>query len=88
MTPLFGAIMPTVRDHDVAGATVFEDFMGYAPHEDIATSTILRLAGETPIIVDTVDKEERRSPVSHGPTIYRTTVNRSATRSTAKRYVR
>jgi PII-like signaling protein len=38
---------------------LFERFMGYAPHADIATAGILRLAENLPVVVDIVDSEER-----------------------------
>jgi PII-like signaling protein len=33
--------------------------MGYAPHADIATAGILRLAENLPVVVDIVDSRER-----------------------------
>jgi PII-like signaling protein len=33
--------------------------MGYAPHADIATAGVLRLAENLPLVVDIVDSEER-----------------------------
>jgi PII-like signaling protein len=32
--------------------------MGYAPHADIATAGILRLAENLPVVIDIVDSEE------------------------------
>lgn len=57
--PLFEAILLAARDHGLAGATVFKGFMGYAPHADIATAGIVRLAANLPVVVDIVDEEER-----------------------------
>lgn len=57
--PLFEAIVLAARDHGLAGATVFKGFMGYAPHADIATASILLLAENLPVVVDVVDDEER-----------------------------
>ena len=57
--PLFEAIVLAAREHGLAGATVFRGFMGYAPHADVATAGILRLAENQPVVVDIVDEEER-----------------------------
>jgi uncharacterized protein len=57
--PLFEAIVLAARERGLAGATVFKGFMGYAPHADIATAGILRLAEDLPVVVDIVDTEER-----------------------------
>ena len=57
--PLFQAIVLAAREEGLAGATVFRGFMGYAPHADIATAGILRLAENLPVVVDIVDSEER-----------------------------
>ncbi len=57
--PLFEAIVLEAKGQGLAGATVFRGFMGYAPHADIATAGILRLAENLPVVVDIVDSEER-----------------------------
>jgi uncharacterized protein len=57
--PLFEAIVLAAREEGLAGATVFKGFMGYAPHADIATAGILRLAENLPVVVDIVDSEEK-----------------------------
>lgn len=57
--PLFEAIVLAARERGLAGATVFRGFMGYAPHADIATAGVLRLAENLPVVVDIVDTEER-----------------------------
>jgi uncharacterized protein len=57
--PLFEAIVLAARERGLAGATVFRGFMGYAPHADIATAGILRLAENLPLVIDIVDSEER-----------------------------
>jgi PII-like signaling protein len=57
--PLFEAIVLEAKEQGLAGATVFRGFMGYAPHADIATAGILRLAENLPVVVDIVDSEER-----------------------------
>ncbi|MDQ3864659.1 MAG: DUF190 domain-containing protein [Actinomycetota bacterium] len=57
--PLFEAIVLEAKERGLAGATAFRGFMGYAPHADIATAGILRLAENLPIVVDIVDTEER-----------------------------
>jgi uncharacterized protein len=57
--PLFEAIVLAARERGLAGTTVFRGFMGYAPHADIATAGILRLAENLPLVIDIVDSEER-----------------------------
>jgi len=57
--PLFEAIVLEARERGLAGATVFRGFMGYAPHADIATAGIVRLAENLPVVVDIVDSHER-----------------------------
>jgi uncharacterized protein len=57
--PLFEAIVLAAKEEGLAGATVFKGFMGYAPHADIATAGILRLAENLPVVVDIVDSEEQ-----------------------------
>lgn len=57
--PLFEAIVLAARDRGLAGATVFRGFMGYSPHADVATTGILRLAENLPVVVDVVDDAER-----------------------------
>lgn len=57
--PLFEAIVLAAREGGIGGATVFKGFMGYAPHTDISSAGILRLAENLPIVVDIVDEEER-----------------------------
>jgi PII-like signaling protein len=56
---LFEAIVLAAREHGLAGATVFGGFIGYAPHADIATAGILRLAGNLPVVVDIVDSQDK-----------------------------
>ena len=57
--PLFEAIVLQAKERGLAGATVFRGFMGYAPHANIATAGVLRLAENLPLVVDIVDSEER-----------------------------
>ena len=57
--PLFEAIVLEAKERGLAGATVFRGFIGYAPHADIATAGVLRLAENLPLVVDIVDSEER-----------------------------
>jgi PII-like signaling protein len=57
--PLFEAIVLAARERGLSGATVFKGFMGYAPHADVATAGILRLAENLPVVIDIVDTEER-----------------------------
>ncbi len=57
--PLFEAIVLAARERGLAGATVFRGFMGYAPHADIATTGILRLAENLPVVVDIVDSRDK-----------------------------
>jgi PII-like signaling protein len=57
--PLFEALVLAAKEHGLAGATVYRGFTGYAPHADVSTAGILRLAENLPVVVDIVDSAER-----------------------------
>ncbi len=58
--PLFEAIVETLREKDVAGATVIRGIEGFgAGSRVIRTSRLLRLSEDLPVLIEVVDTEER-----------------------------
>jgi PII-like signaling protein len=61
--PLYHAIVELLRDRGIAGATVLRGIEGYGAHARLHTARILRLSEDLPILVETVDREDRLRPV-------------------------
>jgi PII-like signaling protein len=57
--PLYEAIVKRLRMMDVAGATVYKGLMGYGGHHRMHRSGWLGLSHNLPIMVTTVDTEEK-----------------------------
>lgn len=57
--PLHEAIVQTVRERGLAGATVIRGMEGFGAHSRIHTTKILRLSEDLPILIEIVDKSER-----------------------------
>lgn len=57
--PLYEAILLTLRERGVAGATVLRAIAGYGASAVIHTGKILRLSLDLPIVVEVVDEESR-----------------------------
>jgi len=57
--PLWEAILLTLREHGVAGATVLRGIAGYGASAVIHTEKILRLSLDLPVVIEAVDDEER-----------------------------
>lgn len=57
--PLHEAILVTMRERGLAGATVFRGMAGFGAHSRIHTTKILRLSEDLPVVVEIVDKPER-----------------------------
>lgn len=57
--PLYEAIIQTVRQHGLAGATVLRGIAGYGANSAIHTTKILRLSEDLPIVIEIVDKPEQ-----------------------------
>lgn len=57
--PLYEAIVETVRETGLAGATVIRGIEGFGAHSRIHTARILRLSEDLPIVIEIVDRAER-----------------------------
>ena len=55
--PLYEAILLTLREYSVAGATVLRGIAGFGASARIHTDKILRLSLELPLIIEVVEKE-------------------------------
>lgn len=55
---LYEAILLTLRDEGLAGATVVRAIAGFGPSARLHTGKVLRLSSDLPIIVEVVDREE------------------------------
>ena len=64
--PLYEAIVLALREHGLAGATVFRGMMGFGRSSVLHTSRVLRLSEDLPIVIECVDRQaaiERVLPV-------------------------
>jgi uncharacterized protein len=57
--PLYKAIVETLREKGIAGATVVRGIEGFGKTSRIHTAAILRLSEDLPIVIQVIDKEER-----------------------------
>lgn len=57
--PLYQAIVETLREHGLAGATVLRGVEGFGAHSRIHTYRLLRLSEDLPIVIEAVDTAER-----------------------------
>lgn len=55
--PLYEAILLTLRERGVAGATVLRAIAGYGASAVIHTGKILRLSLDLPVVIEVVDEE-------------------------------
>lgn len=56
--PLYEAIVLALREHGLAGATVFRGIMGYGRSSALHTAKVLRLSEDLPIVIECVDRRE------------------------------
>jgi len=61
--PLYQAIVETLRENGVAGATVIRGIEGYGARSRIHSVTILRLSEDLPVVIQAIDREERLNAV-------------------------
>lgn len=64
--PLHRAIVETLREHRIAGATVLRGILGFGARSHLHTAGLLRLSQDLPIVIEVVDTEaniERILPV-------------------------
>ena len=57
--PLHGALLETLRQGGLAGATVMRAISGFGAHSRIHTAAILRLSEDLPLVLEVVDTAER-----------------------------
>jgi len=57
--PLHGALLETLRQGGLAGATVIRAIAGFGAHSRIHTAAILRLSEDLPLVLEVVDTAER-----------------------------
>lgn len=57
--PLYQAIVERLRERGLAGATVLRGIEGYGANAHIHTTRILRLSEDLPVLIETVDQEDR-----------------------------
>lgn len=62
--PLHGALLETLRQGGLAGATVMRAISGFGAHSRIHTAAILRLSEDLPLVLEVVDTAER---IDHAP---------------------
>ncbi len=54
--PLYEAIVLALREHGLAGATVFRGTMGFGRSSVLHTAKVLRLSEDLPIVIECVDR--------------------------------
>ena len=57
--PLYEWIVMKAKKDGLAGATVLRGMMGFGPSSEIATTKILRLSADLPIVIELVDRREK-----------------------------
>ena len=57
--PLYQAIVERLRERGLAGATVLRGIEGFGANAHIHTTRILRLSEDLPVLIETVDQEDR-----------------------------
>jgi uncharacterized protein len=57
--PLYQAIVETLREEGMAGATVLRGIEGFGANSHLHTARILRLSEDLPIVIEVADTPER-----------------------------
>ena len=57
--PLYQAIVERLRERGLAGSTVLRGIEGFGANAHIHTTRILRLSEDLPVLIETVDQEDR-----------------------------
>ena len=57
--PLYDAIVATVREAGLAGATVVRGIEGFGANSHLHTARILRLSEDLPVVIEMVDTKEK-----------------------------
>ena len=61
--PLYEALVECLRAEGIAGATVIKGAMGYGTASVVHSDRLLRLSSDLPLIVETVDSEDKINAV-------------------------
>jgi PII-like signaling protein len=57
--PLYQAIVATLRERGIAGATVLRGIEGFGARAHLHTSRILQLSQDLPVLIEVVHQEDR-----------------------------
>ena len=57
--PLYEWLVHKAKEQELAGATVLRGMMGFGKNSRIATSRILRLSSDMPVVVEIIDTRDR-----------------------------
>lgn len=57
--PLYQSIVELLRERGLAGATVLRGIEGFGANAHVHTTRILRLSQDLPVLIETVDQEDR-----------------------------
>ncbi|MDQ7055354.1 MAG: DUF190 domain-containing protein [Persephonella sp.] len=52
-------IVETLKENDIAGATVLRGIMGYGASSRIHSAGLLTLSGDLPVVIEAVDRKEK-----------------------------
>ena len=62
-TPLYLHILRILRRNGIRGATVLKGLAGYGSHSMIHLPAVLRLSEDLPLVIETIDEEEKINKV-------------------------
>ncbi len=57
--PLWEAILQKVKEHDIAGATVFKGVAGIGAHSELRSFNVFTLSQVMPLIIEIIESEEK-----------------------------
>ncbi len=57
--PLWEVILKKVKEHGLAGATVFKGVAGIGAHSEVRSFNVWVLSQELPIVIEIIDDEEK-----------------------------
>ncbi len=56
---VYKKIMETLKENDIAGATVLRGIMGYGASSRIHSAGLLTLSADLPVVIEAVDRKEK-----------------------------
>ncbi len=57
--PLWEEILKKVKEHDMAGATVFKGVAGIGANTELRSFNVFTLSQELPLVIELIDSEEK-----------------------------